>query len=129
MLDHMKRLIELFAPRCYDRSTLDELYQMVADRKTWHDAQDILDRVQLTHSPGKGGLLAGRVELELTLHSGQMLGASLDLPPGSPGRPPSDAEMAGKFAGCGEDVPGLLDGLDWSGAATLSAVGFIVLLV
>jgi 2-methylcitrate dehydratase PrpD len=82
-------------------------------------AQDILDRVELTHSPGKGGLLAGQVELEITLHSGQMLGASLELPPGSPGRPPGDEELTGKFASCGEDVPGLLDGLDWSGAAKI----------
>jgi len=46
MLDHMKRLIELFAPRCSDRSTLDELYQMVADRKTWHKAHELFDRIR-----------------------------------------------------------------------------------
>jgi hypothetical protein len=46
MLDHMKRLIELFAPRCSDRSTLNELHQMVADRNTWHKAHDLFDRIR-----------------------------------------------------------------------------------
>jgi len=46
MLDHMKRLIELFAPRCSDRSTLDELYQMLADRKTWHKAHNLFNHIR-----------------------------------------------------------------------------------
>ena len=41
MLDQMKRLIETFAARVKDRSTLDELYQMIGDHRTWQKAHDL----------------------------------------------------------------------------------------
>jgi len=47
--------------------------------------------------------------------------ARLTLPPGAPGRPPTEDELRAKFAACGEDVPALLDGLTWDGAALLLA--------
>jgi len=46
MLKYIKKLIELFAPYCRDRSTLDELYRMIDDRKAWHGAHDLFSRIR-----------------------------------------------------------------------------------
>ena len=46
MLAHVKQLIELFAPHCPDRSTLDELRRMVSDNRSWHKAHDLFDRIR-----------------------------------------------------------------------------------
>ncbi len=46
MLAHIKQLIELFAPQCPDRSTLDELHRMVSDKRSWHNAHDLFDRIR-----------------------------------------------------------------------------------
>ena len=42
----MKRLIEIFAARSSDRSTLDELHRMVGDRGTWNRAHDLFQRIR-----------------------------------------------------------------------------------
>ena len=46
MLNVMKKLIEFFATRAHDRSTLNELRQMIDDRKTWHQAHDLFRRIR-----------------------------------------------------------------------------------
>jgi len=46
MLDQMNQLIELFAARSHDRSTLDELHQMIADRRSWPKAHDLFQRIR-----------------------------------------------------------------------------------
>ena len=46
MLDAMKRLIELFAARTQDRSTLDELDAMIGDRHTWDMAHGLFHRIR-----------------------------------------------------------------------------------
>jgi len=46
MLDQMKRLIEVFATRASDRSTLDELHRMISDQRSWHKAHDLFDRIR-----------------------------------------------------------------------------------
>jgi len=47
MLDAMKRFVEMFAARTTDRSTLDELQRMFADRGTWHKAHDLFGRIRV----------------------------------------------------------------------------------
>jgi hypothetical protein len=47
MLDAMKRFVEMFAARTTDRSTLDELQRMFADRGTWHKAHDLFQRIRI----------------------------------------------------------------------------------
>jgi hypothetical protein len=42
----MKRLIELFAPKVEDRTTLDELLAMIADRHTWDMAHGLFHRIR-----------------------------------------------------------------------------------
>jgi hypothetical protein len=46
MLDQMKRLIEMFAARSRDRSTLDELHRMIADDSTWPKAHNLFQRIR-----------------------------------------------------------------------------------
>jgi len=46
MVDAMKRLVEMFAARTTDRSTLDELQRMLADRDTWHEAHELFQRIR-----------------------------------------------------------------------------------
>jgi hypothetical protein len=46
MIRQMLRLVELFASRVADRSTLDELFGMIGDEKSWCKAHDFFDRVR-----------------------------------------------------------------------------------
>jgi 2-methylcitrate dehydratase PrpD len=82
-------------------------------------AQRLVELVDTTLTPGGDWLLAGEVDIVLTLDDGATYRAILALPPGSPARPPSAADMAAKIADCGEDVSALLDGLDWARARSL----------
>ncbi|WP_051940318.1 MmgE/PrpD family protein [Phaeacidiphilus oryzae] len=66
-------------------------------------------------------LLEGEVSIEVELAGGERLHTAMTLPPGAPGRPPTDEELAGKLAACGPDVPALLAGIDWTGGAELLA--------
>ena len=42
----VKKLIELFAERCKDRGTLDELAAMAADHGRWSKAHGLFDRIR-----------------------------------------------------------------------------------
>lgn len=42
----MKQMIELFAPHCEDRSTLDELHRMIDDQRSWPRAHDLFSRIR-----------------------------------------------------------------------------------
>jgi 2-methylcitrate dehydratase PrpD len=79
-------------------------------------ARELIERVEVVTDPGGDGLLAGAVRIEL-LAGGSTRTAQLDTPPGAPARPPSDEDLREKLASCGDDVPGLLAGLTWPGAA------------
>jgi 2-methylcitrate dehydratase PrpD len=83
------------------------------------EAQRLLHLVELTTTPGGDWLLAGRVDITLTLRDGARHAVSQRLPPGSPGRPPSAQDLRAKIADCGPDVPELLAELDWARAATI----------
>lgn len=39
-------MIEVFAVRARDRSTLDELYRMLGDAKSWPKGHDLFDRIR-----------------------------------------------------------------------------------
>ncbi|MFJ9905468.1 MmgE/PrpD family protein [Streptomyces sp. NPDC101152] len=80
-------------------------------------AQKLLGLVRVEVLPGEtSSLLDGCVALRVALADGQELSTELALPPGSPPRPLSDADLRAKATLCGPDVPGLLDGLTWAGA-------------
>ena len=85
------------------------------------EAQRLLRLVKTDLTPGGDWLLAGRADITVMLTDGASRQVSLELPPGSPGRPPDTGDMAAKVADCGPDVPALLAGLDWARAAEILA--------
>jgi len=46
VLDDMDGLVRLFSPHCNERETLDQLYTMIGDRKSWSKAHDLFDRIR-----------------------------------------------------------------------------------
>ena len=46
MISQMLRLVEVFAARVDDRSTLDDLHRMIGDKNSWRKAHDYFDRVR-----------------------------------------------------------------------------------
>ena len=82
-------------------------------------AQALLRRVALEASPGGDGLLSGAVEVEAVIRDGRTERVALELPPGAPGRPPSEDELAAKVADCTGPLAGTVLALDWGGAAAL----------
>jgi hypothetical protein len=52
----MRELVELFAPKCTERETLDELAARIADRQRWKGAHDLFERVRRKNlAAGKAG--------------------------------------------------------------------------
>ena len=47
MIHQMSRIIEAFYTRVEDRSTLDELHQMIADESSWPQAHALFDRIRV----------------------------------------------------------------------------------
>ncbi|GAA5166183.1 MmgE/PrpD family protein [Ornithinimicrobium tianjinense] len=89
------------------------------------DARRLVGLTQVTLTEGGGaGLLDGAVDVEVDLADGTTRRGSLDLPPGSPRRPPTADEMSAKVVDCLDlgGVEGLTpDEITWaSGAALLS---------
>ncbi|MFE1317306.1 MmgE/PrpD family protein [Kitasatospora phosalacinea] len=85
----------------------------------------LLERVAVFAADSGGNdLLTGATEVEVTLAGGRTVSRRLALPPGAPGLPATDEEFAAKVAGCGPDVPALLEDLTWASAATLLADAF-----
>jgi 2-methylcitrate dehydratase PrpD len=73
------------------------------------EAQRLISVVELDITDGGDGLLTGAVEIDLGTRT-----VTEALPPGAPGRPPTDDELAGKLADCG-----LSSTVDWSSARAL----------
>ena len=80
-------------------------------------AEGLLSRLEVTEAPGSGDLLAGTVEVELRTTSGSVLMAAVDVPPGAPGRPPTEAELADKVGDCAGAQADAVAGLTWDVAA------------
>lgn len=83
------------------------------------EAQELIGRVEVHTSPGGDSLLAGYVDVEIVLANGEVRSSQLTLPPGAPGRPAESGELAAKLSNCGEDVPRLLEDVNWKSARRL----------
>jgi hypothetical protein len=46
IVDDMRMLVLLFAPRCSERSTMDELEAMLTDDKLWSKGHSLFDRIR-----------------------------------------------------------------------------------
>jgi 2-methylcitrate dehydratase PrpD len=62
-------------------------------------AQRLVDMVEIELSDGGDGLLDGEVDIDVHA-AGKVHNARLQLPPGAPQRPPTEAEMERKVADC-----------------------------
>lgn len=82
-------------------------------------AQRLIGLVETVKTPDGSGLLTGSTTVEITTADGVVHRSALALPPGSPELPATEEEFAAKLADCGADVPTLLTGLGWEGAAQL----------
>jgi 2-methylcitrate dehydratase PrpD len=81
-------------------------------------AQALMARVEVDPTPGGDWLLAGNVAIELTLADGSTLATTLDLPPGAPQGPPSQAELAAKVTDCAGDLADEILAVEWDSAAS-----------
>ncbi|HTX32559.1 MAG TPA: MmgE/PrpD family protein [Solirubrobacteraceae bacterium] len=79
-------------------------------------ARRLMERVTVAAQPGGDGLLDGEVEIEIRRSGGEPLRTSLALPPGAPGRPATEDELAVKLETCAGEAAQELRGLDWDGA-------------
>ena len=82
------------------------------------EARRLVEIVELTASDGGEQLLAGEVEIEVVLAGGGAVRAVLDLPPGAPSRPPTDAELREKIHACAGAAAGEIAALTWDSAPT-----------
>ncbi len=82
------------------------------------EAEGLLGRVEVRRSPGGDDLLAGTVSVELHVDDAGILAADVELPPGAPGRPPTDAELLDKLADCAGAQLDALSALTWDAAAS-----------
>lgn len=81
-------------------------------------AADLVERVQVERTEGGDWLLAGTLDVELVLRDGSVRTTSLTMPPGSPSRPPTVAEMAAKVDDCAGPRSAELQRLSWEDAAS-----------
>jgi 2-methylcitrate dehydratase PrpD len=81
------------------------------------DAARLGGAVEITATDGGDHLLAGEVEIELSLEDGERAHVALALPPGAPDRPPSDEELRAKLELCAEREADRLEALTWESAA------------
>ena len=79
------------------------------------EARRLAGLVTVTAVAGGDGLLDGHFEAEIVSASG-VERVLLELPPGAPGRPASDGELAGKVADCCGDLAGEVMGMSWEQA-------------
>jgi 2-methylcitrate dehydratase PrpD len=80
-------------------------------------ARRLIETVQLVPSGNGDRLLAGEVMIEVALNDGAARTATLAMPPGSPQRPPTDAELREKVSACAGAAAEQISSLTWDSAA------------
>lgn len=79
------------------------------------EAQRLAGLVETVLEPGGNGLLDGELDVEIHTRGGAIAHSRLRYPPGSPQRPPTDAELRTKIDDClrAAGLPGI-ESADWS---------------
>ena len=80
-------------------------------------AQALLGTVTARVTPGGEDLLAGAVEVELSTAAGPVAAAVVEVPPGAPSRPPTEAELTRKLRDCAGTLANEVAALRWETAA------------
>ncbi|RZU34149.1 MmgE/PrpD family protein [Blastococcus saxobsidens] len=81
------------------------------------EVRDLVEKVDIELTEGGDWLLTGTLDVELVLRDGSTRTTGLDLPPGSPGRPPSPEEMAAKVRDCAGPAADAVQQVTWADAA------------
>jgi 2-methylcitrate dehydratase PrpD len=103
---------------------------LVSGAPTVHDFTDtsvarprvraLLEKVSLQSRPGGDGVFAGHTSVTLERRDGTTTRATLELPPGHPRTPATEAQLAAKVRDCvGEELLPEVLALDWTNAAAL----------
>jgi 2-methylcitrate dehydratase PrpD len=79
----------------------------------------LVEKVDVTITPGGDWLLAGECDLEIELSDGASLATSLALPPGAPARPPSAKDMHTKIQLSARDLADDVVKASWADAPDL----------
>jgi 2-methylcitrate dehydratase PrpD len=82
-------------------------------------ARRLLDTVTAHVTPGGDDLLAGAVGVELSTASGLVGAAVVEVPPGAPAQPATEAELACKVRDCGGTRADAVAALTWETAAAM----------
>ena len=82
-------------------------------------AQRLIEAVEVKTEPGGSWLLDGELTAEIHTAHGGVAQISQQFPPGSPARPASARQLAGKVADCVAGLAVDLSALTWAGAADL----------
>ncbi|MBV8713067.1 MAG: MmgE/PrpD family protein [Solirubrobacterales bacterium] len=80
------------------------------------EAMRLVEAVETVATEGGEHLLAGEIELEVTLADGSKLGTTLATAPGAPDRPPTDEELLTKLTLCAGAEADTLAALTWESA-------------
>jgi 2-methylcitrate dehydratase PrpD len=100
------------------RPTIESFSDLAVQRP---EAQRLVDLVEVEPVAGGRGLLDGDVRVEIELSDGEKLRSSLSLPPGAPGRPPTDDELRQKLQACGAEAEGdRINSATWETARPLA---------
>ena len=81
------------------------------------EARRLIEAVRLVPGESGDGLLAGEVRIEVALDGWPARTATLAMPPGSPERPPSDAELREKLRACVGASAAEIAAVEWHSAA------------
>jgi 2-methylcitrate dehydratase PrpD len=82
-------------------------------------ARELMSKIVVDAPAGGNWLLDGEIELTLSVDGADPISGRLKLPPGSPERPPSEADLRGKVQRCCPELADDIIGLDWPSAAAL----------
>lgn len=80
-------------------------------------ARRLMELVEVDATEAGDGLLAGTAAVALTMEDGTRVNSELELPPGAPGRPLSDAELQQKVEVCCGELAEQVSSLSWKTAA------------
>ncbi len=75
-----------------------------------------MESVTVRALPGGDHLLDGELSIEIQLDGGEVLEAALELPPGSPARPPTSEQIERKLELCAPSDAAELARVTWDSA-------------
>jgi 2-methylcitrate dehydratase PrpD len=76
----------------------------------------LMDLVEITANEDGDGLLAGEARIEIALDGGESVTTAMAVPPGAPGRAPTDEQLRAKLRACSGTAGDEIAALSWETA-------------